>query len=180
MRFRIDRQVNLTPGAPLRLAMRPHFPLAFAKDLQARTIDDDVDRPSLVRNAKQNAKFSRPLGQRREVGNRNVDVQQTNQRTAKAFGLTVGQLEQLANRQLALDGRVAVKKRPTNFRGIVRVLPTIQRIFTKPNRDVTSTHKRFVIFSPIGDLVTRFNLCNHRKAPSENQASPFLPDLRSF
>jgi len=161
MRFRINRQVNLAPGAALRLAMGSHLPFAFAKNLHARTIDDDVNRPSLVGNTKRNTKFGCSFGQRSEVGNRYVNVQQLHQRTAKAFGLAVRQLEQLANGQQAFNGCVAVNKRSTNFRGIVRVLPAIQRIFTKPNRNIASTHERFVIFFPIGDFARPFLRCRH-------------------
>src|SRR5687768_2013105 len=154
--FGIHREVNFTPRASLALAMRPRFPLAFAKHLQARAVDNQVDRPALVRHAERNVEFRGPLGQRTVVGNSNIHSQQLDQRPPKPFRLSIRKLEQLADRQEAFDGRVAVHKRPTYFRAIVRMLPTFQRILTKPNRDFAAAEDRLVILSPICNSVRSF------------------------
>lgn len=42
--LRVEADVDLAPGAPLRLAVLPLRPLPLAVDLQAGRVDDDVAR----------------------------------------------------------------------------------------------------------------------------------------
>ncbi|KAF1005391.1 MAG: hypothetical protein E5299_02258 [Burkholderia gladioli] len=43
-RIRVEREMDFTPPAPLRVAVLAHLPFTFSIDLQAGAVDNQVDR----------------------------------------------------------------------------------------------------------------------------------------
>ncbi|KAF1005907.1 MAG: hypothetical protein E5299_02199 [Burkholderia gladioli] len=43
-RICVEREMDLTPRAPLRVAVLAHFPFTFAIDLQTGAVDNQTDR----------------------------------------------------------------------------------------------------------------------------------------
>lgn len=58
---RVDRQVELPPGAPLADAVLPDLPFPFAEDLQAGAVDHHVDRPCVWRTSSEIPNFAARL-----------------------------------------------------------------------------------------------------------------------
>lgn len=142
----------LTPYAADRFAARQRF---------GRRVAVPLDLGVALRDPQ----LRRPLGQRGEVGDRHVRLHQLGQCLAEAFGLAVRQAKQLAQRQQGFHGQIAVHERPTDLRGGVVVLPSVDHARIKPQRHVAATHQRLVILAPILDFGNTF--------------SPWQPSLRS-
>ncbi|KAF1004608.1 MAG: hypothetical protein E5299_02365 [Burkholderia gladioli] len=43
-RIRVEREMDFTPRAPLRVAVLAHLPFTFAIDLQTGAVDNQIDR----------------------------------------------------------------------------------------------------------------------------------------
>lgn len=178
LRSGIHRKVQHSPSATLAFAMLTHLPFAFAEDLQAGAVDHDVDRTFTSGDGERNTQLGGPLGQRRQVRYRQIDLHQIHQGASQLFGLAVRQPKQLTLSQQAGGGHVTVSKRPTDFRFVIVMLPGIDHVLVEPERNVASLHQRLVISSPVCDLVVRLKRCCHESAPSNEQADPILNKIR--
>ncbi|KAF1015343.1 MAG: hypothetical protein E5299_00658 [Burkholderia gladioli] len=60
-RIRFEREMDFTPRAPLRVAVRAHLPFTFSIDLQTGTVDNQMDRFVVAkdRNSSTSSVFAR-------------------------------------------------------------------------------------------------------------------------
>ncbi len=74
--FRIDHQIQLPPCPTLAFTVRSYLPFTLAVHFQAGAVDHEVDRTAIFRNVNVDAEFRRTFRERREIGNRQIDLQQ--------------------------------------------------------------------------------------------------------
>ena len=106
----IDRQVQLSPGSVPRW-----FSQVTDVDPQTCAVDEQMNRP-LGGRLELTQRLQAP-GQRRVIGDRQVNVQQLHQGIQEAFGLTQRQVEDHANRQRCLDRDVRIPSLTTGSAG---------------------------------------------------------------
>lgn len=106
-RLLVDAEVDLKPDAPLRAAMLAGVPLAFTLDLDARAIDQPVQRPlhSTIRDVHGGDLLA--ARQRAEAGPPPIEADQVQQACDAAGCLLQGHAEQDLPRQAGLAGGIA-------------------------------------------------------------------------
>ena len=148
------RQLRRLPAPCVRVF---HSPLA--EQLQARAVDHQVDRPTPRGDVQRDAELGGPLRQRAVVRDLEFQPEHRRQRAAEAFGLAVGELQKLPQRQQALDRRVAERKgRPTFEASLAcshaAIASSLNHSVMSPRRTSDSLYFfQFVIFSVVLDIV---------------------------
>ena len=79
-------------------------PLARAVNLQARAVDEKVQRLAGVDPVRQNRQAAAAAAQRRVVRDRDIDLEHIGDRPQQTLGLTQRLVEHQAERQTGLDG----------------------------------------------------------------------------
>jgi len=106
----IDRDVQFSP---ISRAFRPVLrrgPRAFANDLEARAVDDQVDRSTGPGRLRQEVERPSSSRQRAVIRNRQViEAQDIEQRSDEAFGLSKRELEHGSQCQRRLDREVRIQ-----------------------------------------------------------------------
>ena len=107
-RFLINPEMDLAPDPSFGAAMLARMPLAFALDLDASAVDQQVQRP--LGPAIWDVYSQRLLAAAKcaEVGHRPVEANQPQQAFNEACRLTERHAEQHLHRQAGLDGDIAV------------------------------------------------------------------------
>ncbi|KAF1014389.1 MAG: hypothetical protein E5299_00783 [Burkholderia gladioli] len=94
-RIRVEREMDFTPRAPLRVAVLTHLPFTFAIDLQTGAVDNQVDRCIITKDRQFDIKCFCPATERGVILHRQAREGQI----AQTFGKTL----QGAQRQ-SIDG----------------------------------------------------------------------------
>jgi hypothetical protein len=88
-RFLVDPEVDLTPDAAFRATMLAGVPLAFALDLDARAVDERVQRVLRPPVGDVDGQGLLAAGQRAEVRHRPVEANQPQQALVKTGRLPI-------------------------------------------------------------------------------------------
>ena len=96
-------------------------------------------------------------GQRRVIGDRQVNVQQLHQGIQEAFGLTQRQVKDHANRQRRLDRDIPIPSLTTGSAG-GRCLPGAQCFIREPDGDIFSPSKAGLVLGPVSQPVSRLRM----------------------
>ena len=107
-RFLVDPEVDLAPDPAFRAAMLAGVPLAFALDLDARAVDEQVQRATRPTVGDVDGQGLLTAGQRAEVGYRPVEANQPQQALDEPGRLPERHAEQNLHRKARLDGGIAV------------------------------------------------------------------------
>ena len=91
-------------GAPLAGAVFLDQPLARAAQLQARTVNQQVDRSTSRAGLRRQLKALGPSAEGREIGHRQVEAEQLEDRADQPLGLAQRQVEHCAVSLLSDDG----------------------------------------------------------------------------
>lgn len=86
---------------------------------------------------------------------RQVDVQQLDQRAAQTFGRPIGCPEKLPDRQQRFDAKVAVGKRASEFVFLILVVPVFDHIVVDPQSKLSAFDESVMIFFPVDDFSRR-------------------------
>ncbi|MBB2755818.1 UNVERIFIED_ORG: hypothetical protein GGI57_006569 [Rhizobium aethiopicum] len=130
-------------------------PLACTVDLQACTVDEDVEG-SLVRETKLlpflwRSRFACPPAQRRVIGNSEIQADQLQHRRNKALRLSETQAENQSQRQSSLDRQIGIAWLATACRPLRRP-PGRQCLRRDPKRQATAPTKTCLVFRPVRQL----------------------------
>ena len=87
-------------------------PLAFAEHRQTRAVDDEMQPVAPRRSAKRDGEVLTAPGERRVIGRRQVDAQESEHRYQKALGLAERQVEDETQRQGCFNGDVRILPLP--------------------------------------------------------------------
>jgi hypothetical protein len=104
MRVGIDAEMQFAPtprGTNATLLIQP---FALAIDLQTSTVDEEMELFVTTNRPWQNGQPAPSAAQCRMVGNRNIDVEQSRNRSQQSFSLTQRLVEHQAKRKRGLDG----------------------------------------------------------------------------
>jgi hypothetical protein len=148
-----------------RIAVFSHPPFAFAENLQAGAVDRHVDRFDVFPNVQRHAYLCGPLGQRRGIGNIESNLHQCGERSSELFGLAIGESKQLSQFQQAFNRAVAVHEGVSDLRLSIGVMPVLDHVLAKPERNRASLNERLVILAPIFDPVRAFTCSGRVETP---------------
>jgi hypothetical protein len=154
MRVGIDAEMQFAPtprGTNATLLIQP---FAFAIDLQASTVDEEMERFVTVKRLWQNGQAAPSAAQCRVVRNCNIDVEQSRDRSQQSFSLTQRLVEHQAKRKRGLDGYRRID-RLTATLSRRRSVPCRDGLFGKPNRQLSPPHQRCIIVWPVRHSVSR-------------------------
>ena len=148
--FLVDPEVDLAQDTPFGAAMLAGVPFAFALDLDARAVDEQVQRALRTTVGDVDGQGLLTAGQRAEVGHRPVEADQPQQAFDKAGRLPQGHAEKHLHRQACLDSGVAVALLAATpaCRSGIPAHPEIE-----PDRKRATALERFVIGRPVPGLV---------------------------
>ncbi|KAF1010721.1 MAG: hypothetical protein E5299_01589 [Burkholderia gladioli] len=94
-RIRVEREMDFTPRAPLRVAVLAHLPSTFSIDLQSGAVDNQMDRFIVTKDRKFDIKRFCPATERGVIRHRQAREGQ--------IAHTLGETLQGAQRQ-SIDG----------------------------------------------------------------------------
>jgi len=127
-------------------------------DPEPCTVDEYVDRSIGGSSRKLNvAELLQTAGQRRVIGDREIELEEPDQTPEKALRLSERELEDNANRQCGLDRDVPVGTLATGF-AAGRSSPRIERGVRKPDGEVASTPKAGLVPRPIPHPISRLRV----------------------
>ena len=162
LRFGVDHQMQLAPCSAFALAVRSHpkrrsvadagnTVFALAIDLQAGAVDDNVNLSFFVtrstgkKRIKGEIEFRRSFAQRGVIGDRQVELHQSEHPFPETFCRSIRQLVQFADGQERFDGKVAVKKRSSLESIGIIVTPFSDHFVGNPKGEVASIDESLVI-----------------------------------
>src|SRR5690606_37550953 len=148
----VDSEVDLAPDAPLGAAVLARVPLAFALNLDAGAVDQQVQRPfgATIRNVDGEGLLA--SAQRAEVGHRPVKADQAQQAFDEPGRLPECHAEQHLHCQASLNGSIAVCLLATTL-ACRRGIPG--HLGVKPDRQRAPALERFIVGWPVPGLVSR-------------------------
>ena len=154
MRFGIDAEMQFAPtprGTNTTLLIQP---LALAIDLQTSTVDEEMEWFVTTNRPWQNGQPAPSAAQCRVVGNCNIDVEQSRNRSQQSFSLTQRLVEHQAKRKRGLDGYCRIDRLTATPSG-GWCTPLSDRLVGEPHRQCTPPHQSCVIVRPVRDTIFR-------------------------
>ena len=148
----IHGQMNFGPGSTLRPAVLANFPLAFALDFQATTIQDQM-QVALGSFRKLNLNRVTAPREGRVIWNRQVRPHQLEQRAHQPFRRPIGQAKDFFDRQHRFNRSVTIVRLRTPLGGTA-IGPALQGFVRNPDRQRASLDQRLVIGRPISNGVS--------------------------
>ena len=121
-------------------------------------VDEYVDRSISRLPRKLNvAELLQTSGQRRVIGDREIELEERGQATEEALGLAERKLEDHADRERCLDRDVRVCALTTGF-ATSRSSPRIERVIREPDGQVATTPKTGLVLRPIPQTISRLRV----------------------
>jgi hypothetical protein len=152
----VHAQMQLAPGAPVGVAVLAHFPLAFAKDFDARAIHHHVQ--GLPTPLARQADFQRLAAatQLRKRGYRQRQAQQFKDGQHQAARAAQRQVIDLLQRTHRQNRQVGVSLGMAALPRAFRLAPGLQHFITDPERQTSTALQGRVILFPIAEAVGWF------------------------
>src|SRR5216110_2926372 len=104
MRARINTEMQLAPPAARSDTMFLIQPFALAVNLEARAVDEKMQRFVTTDPAWQDRQPAAPPAQSRVIGDSDIDMEHRGDRAQQALGLTQRLMKHQAKRETCLDG----------------------------------------------------------------------------
>ncbi len=146
----VDSEVQLAPSP-----VTGWFLHMTDVDPEPCTVDEYVDRLIGRSPRKLNvAELFQTAGQRRVIGDREIELEEPDQASEKALRLSERELEDNANRQCGLDRDVRVGTLATGF-AAGRSSPRIELDVQKPDGEVAPTPKAGLVLRPVSHPISR-------------------------
>jgi len=142
---RVKADMQLAPGAPLAGPVFLDQPFARAAQLQAGTVDHQVDRPTGRAGLRRQLQALSPPAEGGKVWHRQVWAEQLEDRADQPLGLAQRQVEHRAQGQSSRDCQVRVV-RLTARRRARRGFPGSDRFICEPHGQTAPLPQRLVIF----------------------------------
>jgi len=146
-------QVQLAPGAVLRVAVLADFPFAFAEDFHARRIDHHGQRLILFAVWQGHLQGGTAPAQLAVIHHRQVEAEQFHHRQHQALGGAQREMIDLLERRHAQDSGVGVGARLARLAGFFSIAPSRQPVVTDPEGEASALHQRGVIVFPVAETV---------------------------
>src|SRR5690242_11978195 len=155
MRARINTEMQLAPPAARSDTMFLIQPFALAVNLEARAVDEKMQRFVTTDPAWQDRQPAAPPAQSRVIGDSDIDMEHRGDRAQQAFGLTQRLMKYQAQRETGLDGNLRIDRLTTAFSSRWG-MPSRNRFFGEPNRDAAPSYQCGFVFRPVRDPVSGF------------------------
>ena len=136
--------MQLAPGAPLAGTVLLDQPLARATQLQSRTVDQQVDRPAGGAGLRWQLQRLGSPAEGGEIGHRQVEAEQLEDRADQPLGLAQRQMEHSAQGQGCRDRQVRVVRLATR-RGSRRGFPGGDGVLREPHGQTAPLPQRLII-----------------------------------
>lgn len=147
----VEGQVQLPPRPPPGVAVLPDLPLPLAEDLQARAVEDEVERPFTL-TGQAYLQVGGPPGEGAVVGHLQVQAHQLEERLAEPLSRTQRQVEDGPEGEQAGDSEVAVDVLGTPLVGPA-VAPGVDGLLVHPDGQRAPPDEGLVVLTPVADAV---------------------------
>ena len=174
----IGTEVQLAPGAALRVAVLTDFPFAFTKDLHAGRINDHVQRFVLLAARQNHLQRRTAAAQLAVVDDRQVQAKQLHDGLHQALGGAQRQMINLFERRHGQDRCVTVGARLAGFAGLLAVAPGRDHVIADPERQASALDERRVIVFPVAETVGLLGFLGLHKSRIPALSSPCFMQQR--
>jgi hypothetical protein len=168
----ISTDMEFAPRPALAVAVLPDFPFAFAKDFDARRINDQMQSFAFAVSRQGESQAPAVAAQGGEVGCRHLKVEQVDERRQQAFGGAQREMINLFESRHTGDGDVAIGVRATPFVSLLLIDPEPQDFVTKPEREASALHESRVILFPVAEAIGAFGVFFLHKSRIPALSSP--------
>lgn len=152
--FPIQPEMELLPFPVTILAMYLHLPFSFPADLEARGIEEKMERAgsSMMQRHLQGSAAQTERG---VIGDREIGAHDLKHGVQEGFRLPEGQMEDRAQREGAEDGGITEDKGPAPH-PLSSMDPSIKGIIGDPDSERATSGQSIVVFLPVLDAVPCF------------------------